>query len=136
MAVYTDRIPDCKSTGERTIHWQRGCQCERHDGTLEIEDRKTSRTYRVTEFLPDAGWDGRAFEVVKADGTDTYHVLINRNGQDHDCSCAAGIYRRVAQCCHVAAMLAVLQNGWLEDPRDDPRPSPWPYPEQVGEAPF
>lgn len=71
------------------------------------------RVYAVTEFVPDAGWDGRAFRGAKADGSDTYSVFIARNGQDQTCDCAAGTYGRVRECCHVAALTAVLANDWL-----------------------
>ncbi|MBX9585310.1 MAG: hypothetical protein K2X87_33810 [Gemmataceae bacterium] len=46
------------------------------------------------------------------------------NRSSDSCSCAAGTYRRVRECCHVAALRALLLNGRLDDPRADPRPAP------------
>jgi hypothetical protein len=140
VATYTEVLCGCKTSAHRSIRWT-PCQCQQSghdagcDGLLEIHDRKCVRSYAVSEFLTDSGWEGRAFRLTKADGA-VYDVLIHRNGQDHICDCAAGCYHRVAECCHVAALRALMVNGWLDDPRNDPRPSEWPYPEQMEAPPF
>ena len=133
MEVYTTKIECGKTTGERSIRWESGVPYG-WDGTLEIHDPKQVRVYRVGEFVPDREYDGRAFMVAKQDESDVYNVFVARNGQDHSCTCAAGTFGRVRRCCHVAALLAVIRNGWLEDLADYPV-SPWPYPEQLDEPP-
>lgn len=120
MEVYSDVIADCKA-GKRAIRWVPAAGSYLSDGLLEIHDKKAVRAYSVTEFLPEAGWDGRAFQVAKADGSDGYTVFICRDARGHTCDCAAGTYRKVNQCCHVAALAAVVANGWLPDPKCDPR---------------
>jgi hypothetical protein len=123
MATFSELIPGCKTSPHRSIRWTPTCGCSDLpcDGILEIHDCKRVRKYFVTEFLPDCGFPGRAFRFDKADGTEFYNCLINQNGQDHICDCAAGIYGRVRECCHVASVWAVIGNGWLDDPRNDPR---------------
>lgn len=117
-------LPGSKTSPDRSIRWTpSGAAPVAHDGVLAVTDRKGTTEYAVTEFLPDAGWDGRAFQVAKLDGSEGYSVFLARNGQDHTCDCAAGTYRRVAECRHVAALVTLLRDGHLDDPRADPRPA-------------
>lgn len=121
MKVYSEVIDCGKTTGPRAVRW---CPAKGHygaDGQLEIHDKKAVRVYSVTEFLPEHGWDGRAFQVEKEDCSDRYTVFICRDPRGHTCDCAAGTYGKVKQCCHVAALVALIGNGWLPDPKCDPR---------------
>lgn len=118
MKVYTEVIDAAKTTGARAIRWTPARGHYGSDGELEISDRKKVRTYSVTEF-PATG--GRGFRCAKADLSDGYNVLIAPNERYHTCDCAAGCYGKVRQCCHVAALVAVIANGWLPDPKCDPR---------------
>ncbi len=119
--TYTEVISPSK-IGARSIRWT-----PQHvgpvDGILEVHDRKEVRRYAVGELDPAFGIDGRAFRLVKAGGEELYHTFI-ANSQDAHCDCAGFTYR--GACCHVEAMRAVLANGWLEDPRADPRADEWP----------
>ena len=121
MPVYTDSIGASKTGGERRIEWNPvdghyGC-----DGLLRISDKKGTRAYAVTEFLPKGDFIGRAFRLVKSDYSETYSVFVCTARKRHSCDCAAGTYGKVRECCHLQAVLKLIGNGWVPDPRCDPR---------------
>lgn len=123
MTSVANKMPGCKSSPERTVNYEFTGGAA--DGVMTITSRASYgghvvTIYAVTEFLPDSGFDGRAFRVVKQDG-EVYSVFVARNGQDHSCDCKAGTYGRVKECRHVAALRALIRAGRLDDPRDDPR---------------
>jgi len=85
--------------------------------------------YAVLEFpVGGPGWDGRAFNLIKDDGSD-YQVFLARNG--HDCRCDCIGAERFGHCRHMDAMRHLLREGRLEDPRGGFPVEPWPSPEQV-----
>ena len=57
---------------------------------------------------------------MKSDYIETYSVFICA-GKRHSCDCAAGTYGKVRECCHLQAVRKLLANGWLSDPRCEPR---------------
>ena len=82
--------------------------------------------YRVTEYP--VGWDGRAARFTKAPGqpgsdaeANAYDVFVSRNLQDRRCDCRG--FLQHGHCKHTAALLALLQNGWLDLPGADVGPT-------------
>jgi hypothetical protein len=120
MNRMTEVIDGCKTSPKRAIRWtlhpaSAGCTCE---GLLEIHCCRGSKAYTVTEFS--TTWDGRAFTLTKADGDESYNVFVGRDWSAYQCDCAGFCYGRDKPCRHVLAMVAVLANGWLPDPRANP----------------
>lgn len=108
MPILTEVIDPNKTDGPRAIRFNP----LPGGGVLLIDDRKRTRTYSVREFVPDSGWHGRAFHLTKSTG-ERRDVFLAHDGHSHHCDCEAGTYRPAARCCHVEAMLAVAENGWL-----------------------
>src|SRR4051812_41443436 len=118
MTTFSELLPACKTSSHRGIRWTPNESDELpHDGVLEIMDAKKVRTYLVCEIVPGPKSHvcGRAFRLVKTDGV-TYDAVLHADGS-HTCDCAAGCYEKVPVCCHVLAMRAIIENGWLTDPR-------------------
>ena len=114
MAVMTELLPPDKA-GPRAVRW---VACP-GGGALAIDDRKRTRYYRVREFSPAGDWFGRAFELTKPGG-EKYFVFLSHRGDHHHCDCAGASYRPQGPCCHVQAMLAVANNGWLTSDQTNP----------------
>jgi hypothetical protein len=62
--------------------------------------------------------------VVKEDGV-AYECVVGRTS--HSCTCAAGCFGKVAECCHVAGLKALIENRWLPHPQSRPDPVPLPH---------
>lgn len=89
------------------------------------------RTYLVTEFVPDRGFDGRCFGCRRVGAPDGYAVRVGTDRHDHGCDCPAGTYGKVAACVHVLALRAVIDNGWFPDPFEGSPVSPPPTDAEV-----
>ena len=115
MQVYTELLPETKSSRRSAINWTPSAdEFAPVAGELVIHTDRASATYRVTEFT--TGWDGRGFVLVKlAGGTDpaeeAYSVFCGRNRQDVECSCKG--FARHGHCKHIDSCLALITNGWL-----------------------
>ncbi|VTT97603.1 hypothetical protein : : SWIM [Gemmataceae bacterium] len=111
--TFVEVLPPTKSAPRSGVRWTPSGPGA---GVLVIEKPRVVATYAVTEF--GTPWDGRAFRLVclggqsDADAT-TYDVFAARNGQDHRCDCKGFSYGRGRPCKHVAAALALLENGWI-----------------------
>jgi hypothetical protein len=124
MTTYLEALPASKTHGtHRRVRWTphpaaASCSC---DGTLEISQGKTGRdsvTYALTEFPVGAGFGaGRAVRLDKADGSESYGVFVAADGRHHQCDCAGFAYGRGKPCKHIDGVQALLDNGWLADPR-------------------
>lgn len=114
MFTFTETLPATKSCPHAAITWtpdlsRVGC------GVLRIDSARCSCRYHV--FPVGTGWDGKAFEMVKADAgsdaeADTYHIFCHRGRQDNLCDCKG--FSRHGRCKHVAAAFALIGNGWDE----------------------
>lgn len=81
-------------------------------GVLTLDARRSRGVYAVAEFP--TGWDGRGFTLKKADGSESYSVFCSKHGPEADsCECASATYRPGAPCKHLAAVRAMISNGWL-----------------------
>ncbi len=114
MEVYTEVLPATKSSEHNAMRWTPDAVPGR--GTLVVDTARASCCYRVTEFATD--W-GRGFRLVK-DGTagtdatsESYDVLVCRDPRGHRCDCKGFTYGRGKACKHIAAALALIENGWL-----------------------
>lgn len=112
-ATLTEVLPPTKTSPSSAIRFIPGDIPG--TGTLEIQDKRTVTRYAAFEFP--CGFDGRAVRLVKFDGTpgsdadaDAYAVFVGRAG-DHRCDCKGHSY--TGHCKHVAAVKALLDNGWL-----------------------
>jgi hypothetical protein len=131
MSTMTELIPPCKTSLRRSIRWTPGTDpADPAAGSLEVWDGPTGkprcRHYRVVELVPGRGFAGRdcrCFALTKPDGT-VYHATVERDR--HSCDCRWGCSGNPPACCHVEALLALVENRWLPDPQADPRPEPEP----------
>lgn len=126
-----------RSEKTRPYRYEPGCR------RLTLGAGKKAAAYTVGEFTPDAGFPGRAFQLLKADG-EVYSVLVGRTGCL--CDCAGTTYLSAAKanqrafevgektyptlgCKHLDCLSRLLREGWLdlpettavrEEPADDP----------------
>src|SRR5262245_37677515 len=123
MAKMTDLIDGCKTSSKRAVRWEShpaalGCPC---GGELEIvsceRGKPRLRCYAVTEF-PASG--GRGFVLTKPEAADVYNVFVADDGGFDSCDCEHMCWNGRTACCHIAAMRAVLANGWLPSPMAGP----------------
>lgn len=118
-----------RSERKRPYLYQPGCR------RLTLGTGKRAAEYTVSEFTPDAGWDGRAFRMHKADGSDVYTLLIGPGGSH--CDCAGSTYGGAARanfrayldgggqtktlgCKHLDCCYRLLATGWLDLPESVP----------------
>lgn len=111
MTSFLETLPPCKSSKHRAVRWTphpacAGCPCSGH---MEIGTTRGLTRYNVIEFP--TTWDGRAFRVEKADGSEVYDVFVPRDHGFERCDCMG--FERYDHCKHTAALRAVLANGWL-----------------------
>lgn len=120
--VYTESLPDGADGRKRGIRWVPlgdGYAC---DGAMTVTEsgRGKDRHYLVMETVCDRGFEGRGFAVRRTGTVEPYFCFVAHAGHDH-CSCAHGTYRpNDGPCVHVLGVRAVLENGWLPDPHDNP----------------
>lgn len=117
MATMTEIIDGCKSSPRRTVRWTPATDPDGHAaGLLEVHAAGRATRYAVVELVAGKGFaplGGRAFRLEKDTG-EVYDVFLPAAAHEHHtCDCAAGCYGKVAECRHVAAVKAVLANGWL-----------------------
>ena len=122
-------LPPSATHAHRRCHWLADLagKCL---GTLTIAQGRSTKdvaTYRVEEVDAN-GADGRAFLLTRTGEELAYVVFLARNGQDDGCTCLGFHYGKGRPCKHVAAMKELLHAGDL-----DPRPDPFPSPEQVAD---
>jgi hypothetical protein len=129
----TELLTASRTHARRGLYWtphpaSAGCSC---DGTLEITKGKKGTRYTLTEIPVGAGFgNGRGFQLAKEDGT-VYSLYV---GTDRtDCDCPGKCYEATEKadrrhgtrseslgCCHLDAVVALLANNWLPDPRTNP----------------
>lgn len=115
MTTYTEVLPATTSSPARAITWEPSHVAGR--GTLTISDRRCCCRYQLTELPTE--WEGRSVRFEKAEGQtgtdreeESYDVFIHRGGQDRRCCCKG--FERHGHCKHIAAVIALLENGWLD----------------------
>jgi hypothetical protein len=120
MPVYTEALPATKSSRINTIHWTPS-ETVPHAGFLKIDTGRGRVPYFVVEIPHDRN-GVRAFHFAKladSPGTDAeaedYTVEVGAAGQSSLCQCK-GFLRWKTPCKHVAAAVAILDNGWLDSP--------------------
>lgn len=86
-------------------------------GVLRIDGTRRGCVYHVREF--GTPWDGRAVRFRKAAGcpgsdreAGGYELFVARNRQDKRCGCKG--FERWGRCNHLAALEALIDNGWLD----------------------
>jgi hypothetical protein len=84
-------------------------------GILTVDGKRCRCRYEVTEFAADFP-DCRAWTLRKLDaGTDAteshYSCMLASNRQDKLCECRG--FAATGSCCHLLALEALLENGWL-----------------------
>jgi hypothetical protein len=62
--------------------------------------------YRLTEFVPDRDFAGRAFELVKIDGT-VYQCLAAKDPKACLCDCIG--FERYGMCKHIHALRGLIE---------------------------
>src|SRR4051812_28824101 len=112
MTTFHEVLEPAKSTRHRGIRWTPDDGSPA--GALRIDTDRSTASYAVEEFP--CGWDGRSFRLAKLDASsdpeaDGYEVFCARNGQDHRCCCKG--FERTGDCKHLAAALALIENGWV-----------------------
>ncbi len=130
FAKCVEVLPATRSESHRGYSWEpcpadAACPCS---GVLTVTTKRKHQRYAITELVPDRGWDGRAFEVRKPDGT-VYHCFLAANRQDSTCDCPAKTYAAAERadrrhgdryetlgCCHLDAIDSIVGNGWLPHP--------------------
>lgn len=110
--MFTEILPATASGKPSTMYWT---PVRPGVGVLEIVSKRQSCRYAVSEF--ETPFDGRAVRMVKSDatpGTDAeegrYDVYCSEIGE-HACGCKGFTAHRT--CKHVAALEALIGNGWL-----------------------
>lgn len=91
-------------------------------GVVTIQAGRVPCEYVVVEF---EARDGRAVHLAKvagSPGSDAeaagYDVFVARDGRECRCSCRG--HERHGHCKHVDAVVALLENGWLDCELADP----------------
>lgn len=100
---------------------------------LTIQQKKEVDSYTVEEYIPDAPFDGRAFQLKKQDG-EVYSVFLARNGQDNLCCCRG--FESTSRCKHIDSLSGLCEGGAIPEPGSDREESQWPTKEQMEEAWF
>lgn len=117
MPVYTEVLPERKSSRHSAINWKpvQDDAAPHLAGVLTIHTDNASAVYLVSEFP--TGWTGRGFTVRKATaGTDptaeSYSVYYPKSGPiAASCDCRG--HERFLHCKHVDAVVALVANEWL-----------------------
>lgn len=127
-----DLLTQTRTHASRGVKWTphpatAGCPC---CGTVEVYRSRKPTTYTLTEFPVRPGYgSGRAFELVKADGT-VYHLFLADDRPLSTCDCPGFSYASTSRadrrhgdrfetlgCCHLDAVESLVWNCWLPDPR-------------------
>jgi hypothetical protein len=117
VTTYSEMLPETKSEKRWGVKFHKSDDAHSPVcGRVVIEAPGKWCEYRLTEFP--TGWDGRGFRLDKlAAGTDpeseNYDVFVGRNRQDVRCDCKGFTYGRGKPCKHIAAVVALIGNGWL-----------------------
>lgn len=130
---YVEVLPPTASSRHRAVEWTPAepgpCGAR---GDLAITTGRGRVVYHLYEFPVGSDFAGRAFQLVKADGTGHYAVLCAADGRSHRCDClgkesqaserqlarairasdAAAAYD-TAGCKHIDGCLALIANGWV-----------------------
>jgi hypothetical protein len=114
MAQFIELLPRTKSESHGALTWEPATDNAASPvaGLLTLTGKRCHCRYRLSEFPADAG---RGFCLEKIDaGSDKteehYSVLIAPHG-NHICECRGHL--RYGACKHVAAVLALIENGQL-----------------------
>lgn len=114
-AIQFAALPVTLSSKRSAIAWlPSGDDMSPVAGLLTIQTDRVSVQYRVTEFPTD--WQGRGFHLMKTDdgsdpAEDSYSVFAPKCGAGHICECKGFLF--AGKCKHVAAVAALIENGWL-----------------------
>lgn len=117
----TTTLPATRSHKARSYEWHP------ETSTLVVTKGKKATGYALREFRPDAGYgQGRAFELVKADGT-KYHLFLGMG--EFSCDCPGKTYEAAEKadsrngdtsptlgCCHLDAIASLILAGRLPPP--------------------
>jgi len=107
----TEVLPASRTSPNRAMTWTPATV---GIGTLTVTDTRTHVRYGVCELPLGKGFSGRAVKLTKGDG-EAYCVRVGERAGDHHCDCAGFSYGRGKACKHIAALAALVENGWLDE---------------------
>jgi hypothetical protein len=119
-ATLTEVLPATKSAPHTAIRWTPSGTVPA-SGLLTIQSKRCDVTYLVCEM--EGSYPVRNFLFAKAEGTpgsdkdeSAYTVSVGVAGSPVACTCKGFNYARGRSCKHVEAVVAILDNGWLDAP--------------------
>ena len=107
----TELLPPTTTHSHRALTWTPATVGV---GTLTVTDTRTHVRYGVCELPVGRGFSGRAVKLTKGDG-EVYCVRVGERAGDHSCDCKGFSYGKGKACKHIAALAALLENGWLDE---------------------
>lgn len=120
MTTYTEVLPATKSAPHSAIRWTPSGTIPA-SGLLTIQSNRTDCTYLVCEM--ESSYPVRNFLFAKVEGApgsdqgeSSYTVSVGVAGSPVACECRGFVYGRGKPCKHIAAAVAILDNGWLDSP--------------------
>lgn len=109
MPTFTELLPPTKSEKHGVITWVSAVESAASAaGALTISGKRGHCEYRLSEFRTD--FDGRAFELTKADRSATYSVFVGRAGGSL-CECLG--FQSSGRCKHIAACETLVRGGQI-----------------------
>ncbi|MBA4191972.1 MAG: hypothetical protein C0467_28670 [Planctomycetaceae bacterium] len=115
--TFAELLPPTKSAPHAGIRWTLTAAGK---GLLSIEAPRKCAVYVVVEFQ--TAWAGRAFHFECLGGQSDkdslkggYDVFIGRPHETR-CDCKGWAYGRGKPCRHIAAVRAIIENGWMDCP--------------------
>jgi hypothetical protein len=116
--VYEEVLAPTSDGRRRALRWHPcGGALAACDGLMCVDVEKAGRRrYAVTEVPEVSRDEGRAFWCRQLGSPAAYEVIISHRGAGLDrCDCEAR-----GECVHKLGLRAVLSNGWIKDPFDNP----------------